>query len=399
MDHLRVRVYNVRFGDAILIALPDSDGPGGTETRHILIDVGNVPSHEGGDESVFAPVLQDVLAVLNGRPLDLYVMTHEHMDHVRGLLYASKKLYKRDELRKRLQVQHAWLTSSAAPDYYQHHPEAKKKLDEARELYDAIGDYLRLVEDGDNPLIRTLMALNNPGITADCVDYLRTLAQHTWYIHRGVKLTGKHPFREAGFDIWAPEEDTSVYYGRFHPLALGVASATSSGGRPALIQPMPPAGVDAGAFYDLVDSRERSYLDTLLAIDKAANNTSIVFSLQWRGWRLVFAGDAEGRSWQIMAKNKVLSQAHWLKVSHHGSYTGTPGPDILNQVLPATGGTRYSAVSTFDDTYNNVPDPHTLKELAKRSKVSDTRCASDGQCIEFSFAPGGKKAIVTPRGK
>jgi hypothetical protein len=40
MDALRVRVYNVRFGDAILVSVPDKAPGGSPELRHILIDVG-----------------------------------------------------------------------------------------------------------------------------------------------------------------------------------------------------------------------------------------------------------------------------------------------------------------------------------------------------------------------
>jgi hypothetical protein len=54
--------------------------------------------------------------------------------------------------------------------------------------------------------------------------------------------------------------------------------------------------VDAGAFYDLVESRRRGFEDNLLAIDAANNNTSVVLLLEWRGWRLLFPGDAEVRS-------------------------------------------------------------------------------------------------------
>ena len=51
MDTLRVRAYNVRFGDAILVTVPDRDpATDKTTTRHILIDVGNVLSKEGGDD-------------------------------------------------------------------------------------------------------------------------------------------------------------------------------------------------------------------------------------------------------------------------------------------------------------------------------------------------------------
>src|SRR5262249_40857806 len=98
-DRLRIRMYNVLFGDAILVTITE-----GGESRHILIDVGNVTG-KGGDVDVFEPVVRDVLGELGDRPLDLYVMTHEHMDHVKGLLYANDKLGL--DLKKRLKVRQA----------------------------------------------------------------------------------------------------------------------------------------------------------------------------------------------------------------------------------------------------------------------------------------------------
>lgn len=66
MDTLRVRVYNVRFGDAILVSVPDRNERGQVEKRHILIDVGNILSGEGGADAVFRPVMTNILEELNG---------------------------------------------------------------------------------------------------------------------------------------------------------------------------------------------------------------------------------------------------------------------------------------------------------------------------------------------
>ena len=127
---------------------------------------------------------------------------------------------------------------------------------------------------------------------------------------------------------------------RLQPTALGVdyaGSAGRSGGPqppPMLSTPLPPPGVDAGAFYNLVDIRRRGYGGNLLNIDRANNNTSLVFALEWRGWRLLFPGDAEHRSWKTMAREKVLKPVHFLKVSHHGSFNGTPDVELLDQIPP-----------------------------------------------------------------
>jgi beta-lactamase superfamily II metal-dependent hydrolase len=366
-NKLRVRVYNVRFGDAILVSVPERQSNGSTETRHMLIDVGNAQAGEGGADTVFEPIVRDILSELGGEPLDLYVMTHEHLDHVQGLFFASVQ-HGLD-----LKARSAWITASADPNYYANgkHPDAKKKLDLFVETFDRIERYLGASPASPNPLLATLLLNNNPRSTGECVEYLRKLADQTTYVFRGCELDGTHPFREAKLRLWGPEEDTSSYYGSFQPMALEVTSQPAGVGDTdaSPILPEPPSGVDAGAFYDLVDMRRRGFVDNLLAIDKAANNTSIVFTLEWRGWKLLFPGDAESRSWKEMNKRRLLEEVDFLKVGHHGSHNGTPPIELLNKILPfpARADRRPRAVvSTCSGAYNNVPDTDTMDELRRR---------------------------------
>ena len=74
-------------------------------------------------------------------------------------------------------------------------------------------------------------------------------------------VASKHPFTEARLRILAPEADASIYYARRPAPRLTTAEVddtagptTSPGPAP---NPQPPAGVDAGAFFDLVASREQ----------------------------------------------------------------------------------------------------------------------------------------------
>ena len=160
------------------------------------------------------------------------------------------------------------------------------------------------------------------------------------------------------FEIWAPEEDTSGYYGKFQPLSVASSHPTPGVvGTGAPPNPLPPSGVDAGAFYNLVEARLRGIGDNILAIDKAANNTSVVFLLQWRGWRLLFAGDAEVRSWKTMNREGVLKPVHFLKVSHHGSHNGTPEDDIFEASCPSRRPTTdaHRRHLHLDRTYPGIP--------------------------------------------
>lgn len=300
-DTLCIRAYNVLFGDAVLVAVPEKVGRKKL-TRHILIDVGNILGGHGGDDSVFEPVLEDVLAILDGRTLDLYVMTHEHMDHVQGLYYASK------HFGLNLNVDYAWLTASSHPEYYDRFPEARKQRDILRAAYLGIERFLSAAPDLATPIVKNMLLNNDYRSTAVCVDHLRMLARRTSYIYRGHELKGTHPFREAKLEVWGPELDTTAYYGRLRPLAMGTAGADGTRAKPRLIDHVPPRGVDAGAFFDLIEARRSGYGEALLEIDRAANNTSIVFTLEWRGWTLLFPGDAEHRSWKTIKKHLSRSQ-------------------------------------------------------------------------------------------
>jgi hypothetical protein len=413
MDELRVRIYNVRFGDAILISIPDKKPGGSTEIRHILIDVGNSAGTEGGLDRVFEPVMQDVIKELNGHPLDLYVMTHEHMDHVQGLQYFQKKGLNNKAIKDILQVRYTWMTRSSHPNYYK--PNTREYNEKARQRRDMVGTFLdearqffKAVPDEENDWIRGLMAINNPKVTADCVDLIRGLApDNTHYIYRGLNIKDKHPFQEATFEIWAPEEDTSIYYGHFHPVAFGISSGPDSQLVPAATEMEPPPGVDAGAFYNLVEHRLWGYGDNLLSIDSAANNTSIVFCLNWRGWKLLFPGDAEVRSWKEMDKRHLLSPVHFFKVSHHGSITGMIPDELVNKVLKTDGTKRYAALSAYPDlkklkkqeqkwTYENVPRTEVLQEIERRANLRQTVQVPDGSYIDYYFEGNSSNVTIKP---
>ncbi len=386
MENLRVRLYGVRFGDAILISVPDRTSRGRPITRHILVDVGNVLAGEGGQDVVFRPILENVRQLTGGKPLDLYILTHEHLDHAQGLFYGAEKLG------IELKARYAWLTASAAEDYYERFPEAKKR----RDVYQAILGLVQASPELRTPWIDALLLNNNPAAIDACVAHLRQIApaQRTSYVYRGCQLRRRHPFRDARFEVWAPEEDTSEYYGRFRPMSFARAQAMADQeGQSVSTEPLPPPGVDTGAFYDLVDIRRSSFVDNLLAIDYAANNTSIVFLLEWKGWRLLFPGDAEHRSWKTMDKHGQLRPVHFLKASHHGSANGVPPADLLQAILPVPAPDarpRHAVVSTYPDTYQHVPDRELLRlALEPRCELYyvDKGVVGDGEWLDVEFMP------------
>ena len=391
MDSLKVRSYNVGFGDALLITVPDRNANGETIKRHILVDVGNVQAGPGGKDQYFEPVLRSIQEALAGQPLDLYVMTHEHLDHVQGLFYGTSL-----NPPIKLLARNVWLTASAEGDaYYKRFPEAKRKRFALVQAYRQIESFIKALNATGKatPLpVKSLMANNDTRSTDRCVKYIRELAQEV-RTHYRCPLDGRHPFEETQLKIWAPEENVSNYYGHFRPFMLGVDDGVSAEGAPALVTQVIPKGVDGESFRILIERWRSSYFDGLLAIDKAANNTSLVFSLKWRGWNLLFAGDAEIRSWKTMEREEQLEPVHFLKVSHHGSANGTPDKDILEKILPLTPTDRRSHRCRlhFENTYNNVPDEPTIETLKERGLrvLEINKLVNPGGYVEIEFPANG----------
>jgi hypothetical protein len=397
MADLVVRVYDVRFGDAVLVTIPEQ-AAGHAVKRNILIDFGNALSTEGGVDEVFEPVIDDITTRLGGKPLDLFVMTHEHLDHVQGFLYAA------ETLKKTIKVRQAWLTGSADPQYYATHPEARKKKIAALTAYQTTKARLGSAADR-SPFVDVLLANNDQASTRKCIDYLRdklTDPGDVHYVDRTTDLSGLQPAASARLSLWAPEEDTADYYGRFDALASALRIGDDEifdfddleGVATADVElPEPPRGVDAGAFYNLLDIRHANSSSTLLSIDKASNNTSVVLLVEWRGWRLLFTGDAEQRSWRTMDKRGMVGPVHFLKVSHHGSDTGLPPVEILDKLLPMStppAKRGRGAVSTYPNTYPGVPDKRTLDKLGERIDVRSTRDLAPGKrFLEFRFPDTG----------
>ncbi len=391
MSDLVVRAYNVGFGDAILVSIPDRAESGQETVRHILFDVGNLLAGELNKDEVFEVVVADIIERTGGE-VDLYVMTHEHLDHTQGLLTASNKGLV-------LRAKHSWLTGSAKPDYYDSHPQAKKRR---LEMDAALDDAARTLQASPDAELEELLWNNSSRMdtgalglrTADYIAHLRTIAapEHTHYIDRTMTLEGRHPFEEAKLTVLAPEEDTSDYYGRL-PAGGSLTVAPESvaglkGPKPERALPDPPPGVDPGAYFDLVRSRRGGIRANLLEIDAANNNTSVVLQIEWRGWRLLFSGDAELRSWRTMNGLGLLQPVDLIKVSHHGSHNGTL-EEIFDAILPPRGlGERkpYALVSTADGSFDSVPEDATLEYYKARCQLVDTRHVGRGEAQQIVLA-------------
>jgi beta-lactamase superfamily II metal-dependent hydrolase len=382
---IRIRAYNVEFGDAILVTVPDEDDQGHPKTRQLLIDVGNKNGKRGGNK-VFGAVVDAIHEAIKPDGIDLYVMTHEHLDHVEGLAE-----YVKTHQKLPFAIDRVWMTASAAPDYAARFPNAIREKKKLCSMYYALA---RLAAaqglDNTDDRIFALLENNDPDMTDRCVNFLRTLAPtKTHYVHRGMDVSKLHPFRTARLAVWAPEEDSTAYYARKKEApfsALGELDEKAARTYDAQ-RPIPLAGVDVSAFYNLVERRELSLMEGLFAIDKAANDTSVVFCFEWKRRKLLFVGDAEQMSWRMMDANNLLEPVSFLKIGHHGSHNATPPDELLQKILPK-GQQGKAILSTCVNGYNGVPDEDTLKRIKSRATVVSTQDVMPGSWVDVEIEPG-----------
>lgn len=366
---IRVRSYNVGFGDCFLVTIPD-----GAQLRHLLIDFGNAPGKAGSNES-FPDIAANILEETGGH-LDVVVMTHEHLDHMEGF-YSQRKVF------DTITVDQVWMGLPSHPTYYEDFPDAEPQ----RKLRAAAVSFARTLDARQARGLQVApsfeaMLLNNLS-NQDRIDYVRNLAAApVKYLHRGSTVRGKPASAKVKFRFLAPEKDVSVYYsGGAQRMSMMAASLSAAGGdqdrwsfpNAKRIAGDRPLQLSPGDWGRLRDSIRMGAVDAIRSIDKAANNTSLVFVVEAAGKRLLFPGDAELESWEMMKEKarRHLKPVDFLKVAHHGSHNGTP-LELLDEVLPVSRKDRATImVSTRSKVYgtrNPVPDDDLLEELGKRCR-------------------------------
>lgn len=376
---ITVRAYNVRFGDCTLLSIKDGD-----VERHALIDFGNAPTavkRDGGRNDVFEPVARDIRQRTGG-VLDLLVMTHEHLDHLEGF-YHQRAIF------NAMTVRQVWFSLMSRPGYYDEFTNATPQKLALRSLAQLVkrwrqADRFRLVPE----TLQAVVANNNMFelSNAERVDYLRGLTAEPRYFSRdrktGVTAHGLGP--RVRVDVLAPESDASVYYTRLAGQAFGLgerlhhAASTMGPGRHLSRKTRTlrrPPHMAADEFDRLKDEIAELDVSSVFAIDKAANNTSLVLRITVGNKVLLFAGDAEEESWVQMARRRLLTPVDFLKIAHHGSINGMPfeGEHAVVDALLRTRKRTTALISTCRGVYGEsreteIPSHRLVEVLQSRCR-------------------------------
>jgi beta-lactamase superfamily II metal-dependent hydrolase len=352
-DQVRVRMYNVGFGDCFLCEFPRPGAP-----FRVLVDCG---AHSSGyprdgwrPEDVVDLIVSDITADGGDPVIDVVVATHRHQDHVVGF---------RAPAWSKVRVREVWMPWTEDPN----NPRARAIRDRQHRLGFALDVALdqRQVQQryADAPAtLSSVREIVRNSLTNETA--MRTL--HSGFLGRPKRrfLSDKTPPMQRDdcpgllVHVLGPSTDERVirdmdpprgqsylrYIGLTRMYIDRVADELIFSGveqqRPfPRSYAIPPEQFARGAAWSglqldqaVKDSaRTMTRADdiaTVVALDKAINNTSVVLVFEFGDAFLLFPGDAQWGTWHAILeepeRRDLLSRTTFYKVGHHGSHNATP---------------------------------------------------------------------------
>jgi beta-lactamase superfamily II metal-dependent hydrolase len=374
MADLRVRMYNVGFGDCFVLSY---DGP--DRTHRLLVDCGMHISGKGPRPilEVARSVIADVADPDGITRFDVVVATHRHYDHIAGFdspMWADVEVG---------EVWLPWIENRKDPDARRIHDKQVKA---------ALGLQALLAVRRDVAAELLVMnAISNDGAATTLLDgfkghplrrYLPTSTDPESFATDVLPMVTVH--------VLGPSRDAAVIRDMDPPpiqsylRLLGVAPDEAED---EALKPFPGKGVPvATAGRDkptrkLHELLRRSGIELAIALDDAVNGTSLVLVLEIGKAVVVLAGDAQWGTWHAALSNpawvELLGRATFLKVGHHGSHNASPR-DLIDGPIPD--GIPAMVSVTHVDRWPRIPRTGLLDALTRKQIHwirSDTATSDD----------------------
>jgi len=385
---IRIRMYDVGFGDCFLVTIPAVDRP-----RRILFDCGSIGMNGKTIGSVVDELVQAVTDPGKAPRIDLVVATHRHRDHVSG--FASKGW-------SQVEVGEVWMPWTEDPKDSQ----ARDIRETQSRLAATLSRSLALAAQAPrNAYAGQLLDVVGNALSNDAA--MNTL--HHGFAGNPVRRflptikTGTDPIELStlpGVKIYVlgPSRDRDVIRDMDPPPGTSYLQLIDSLGDVNAEAPWPFAKSWIAASPMVRLSRDDLRLLEIggdsneaaiaVALDKAVNGTSLMLVLQIGAAFLLFPGDAQWGTWDAVMRNPewvdLLKRTRFYKVGHHGSHNATP-KDFVEKMVPKD---LWAMVSTKPKSnWPGIPKKELLRALSKRTKKiarSDKAVVPKG----FSIAQG-----------
>ena len=370
-----IRMYNVGFGDAFLVLLPD-----GKKQRRILFDCGSIEASPGvAMSSIVDRIVRDVTDADSVPRIDVVVATHRHKDHVSGFGQAAWDNVEvgevwmpwtedptDDEARRIRDVQSslalgldAALTTRAAALG----AAAQKELGRYQ---DVVANALMLSND------RAMKTLHSGFSGNPRRRFLPTTSKKKRTLETGVlpgvkvHVLGPSRSRDVIRDMDPPKGESFLRMRGALEAQTGLPPAPFA----AEFRKNEYTGggtFPANDFEEIQSAGSLSDLAVAVALDKAVNGTSLMLMLEVSGTFLLFPGDAQWGTWNAAMEDSkwkaMLRRVAFYKIGHHGSHNATP-KDFVDELIPD--GICAMASTLTRQIWPDIPKDNLLTELAKR---------------------------------
>lgn len=384
---VRVRMYNVGFGDCFLLRIPTDEGE-----RRMLVDCGY--HSQGKGEFSDAELVEQIRSDLDGEPLDVVVATHRHQDHISG--------FGETDLWKNIPVNEVWLPFTADPAASDDIPELRAwqgLMDRAEKLFGPAGALTSGAaaalgaRDADERAAAAFMLWNARSNAPGIENLLRGMKRANGKLSKRRFLPENRDTYPTHFTtptlpgvvtyVLGPPADPTFRKSKKVPdsWAFSAALPTSDD------DTGPTFGVEWQVPADRLPAKKpfmpstlqamRLFNDDLLHAAKAVegflNGESLVLVLEVGSARILLTGDAEVGAWTTILGNEealaLAAGATFLKVGHHGSHNATPLIFIrehLADAVPAVISTQAG-----DEKFRNgIPLKELFDEMKSRGMAS-----------------------------
>ncbi len=340
---VRIRMYNVGFGDAFLVLIPANG-----KERRVLFDCGSVEAAKNVPMASIVDRIIDDVTDDDGVPrIDVVVATHRHKDHVSGFGNAKWNS---------VEVKEVWMPWTEDPT----DAEGRKIRDIQSSLALALNTSLAKPAVGlsaaelsarsrSQEIVANALMLTNEkemktlhsGFSGDPERRFLPTKTDSRLLKTdalpGVKIHVLGPTRERDIirDMDPPKGES------FLRMRAAIDVDTNLPPAPFADDFRQPGYAGAGTFLPtdrdgIKRAGSMTDLAIAVALDKAVNGTSLMLILEVAGTFLLFPGDAQWGTWKNAMQDpewkQMLKNVAFYKVGHHGSHNATP-KDFVDEMM------------------------------------------------------------------
>jgi beta-lactamase superfamily II metal-dependent hydrolase len=340
-----VRMYNVGFGDAFLVVIPN-----GQSVHRVLFDCGSIEAAPDQTMSdVVDQIISDTMDADGKSRIDVVVCTHRHKDHVSG--FANPKW-------REVKVAEVWMPWTEDPS----DPAARKIRNTQGRVATALQARLTArAAAGPDPegeryrdIVANALALSNEAAmsmlhSGFSGDPIRRYLPEKKADESGKERSFSSPaLPGVRIHVLGPSRDPEVIRDMDPPKGesyLRLQSQFPAKDGEKFPTPFSDEFKVDDQYHEFFQESDKGHIEAAsklddlavaVTLDKAVNGTSLMIVLEISGAHLLFPGDAQWGTWQAALADEqwreLLSKTDFYKVGHHASHNATP-KEFVEKVL------------------------------------------------------------------